>query len=854
MCPVRIDRVIPVWICLLLAIGADPGAVRADPVEQALRDAGLFDVLEARLLDSLGRAERDSDRDAIIERLAGLYETRMRDQELEQDQRGQMLIRAWALVDSVGPSRAVGLRLALLLEDYLPIERASELHELGLLSEADRRRDAARLRELHTRFTAMARSAVTEAAAAQRRTGAGSDDTQIAARRRSYRDRSLTNYYAGWSGLTLAVLEDAAPGPEVLRAFGWLLGSNGEIPRLDDVARGSIELEHVARSAIGVGRTRARSGEWLLSEQWLRLVAESEQADPGVRSQAAARLIRLKADQGFWRDVSELISLSGSSSDDEPLPVTEARYLAMRAMPDAARNDQMAQAVARIALAALITRGEIGHVLDLRDRYGSVGLLGTGFVGLYAAGLDRLDEAESAGTPGLYRSAAADLLKAAGADDAHRFPLQRDDARLKAAYAEIRAGHPRPAHEILRMVLGEPSGPAAEEEALWLLIIAIDELADPAERSNLVEAVRNYLARFPGTPRAARLLVRHAGTGLLDPEAAADGLRAIAEDDPVVIDGRRVLVRLIYRGWAEGRRSDREARSELVRLIEWVWSRQGPGDERTRWRERLDTDRIAMDVALGAEPVRVEMARQAIERAEQAVRQEPALEVFRDELTLRRAETAAAAGDLREAADAADALNQAASRHAQAADRVVLSAVFIRLEREPDDTLAGRIGVRIGARVCGEMIPPAPQRLGSETSRVVERVWRLAAALAETESDDDMLALAARLARVVLDRGMPTAQGLRETAALAERIDDPDAELSAWAALLGASKDEEPAWWEARYHSLRLMLEIDPGMARRAYEQHKVLYPMPGLLPWTVQIDELFRTPPNGGPADGGLP
>lgn len=849
----RIERSIAACVLFAIVLAASPAA-SGDPVDDALSRAGMDDVLEARLINRFVRAGDDAERERLVDRLSALYERRLREESTEATERRGVIARAWAFVDSVGESRAIGLRLALLLEEYLPIERAAELHELGLLDEAERSDHAASLDGLHDRFARMARAAGAAATIAERRaSGSDGDDESL---RRARRERSLANYYTGWSGLTLSVLTGTPPEPDVLRAFGWLLGSEGDLPRLDAVYAGSLELEHVARSAIGVGRARARSGEWLLAEQWLRLVAESDRAEPGVVSQAAARLVRAKADQGLWADALGLV-LESRSAGESTMPVAEARYLALRALsPDATRVRGDPLDVARVALEALMTHGEIAHILDLRSRFSAVsGLLGTGFVGQYADALDRLETAEESGTPGLYADAADRLVRSADADDAGRYSVQRDDARLKAAYAFIRAGQPGRAGQIADAVLRSPSGPTAQEEASWLLIVSLDEAADQERRSELAEAVRSYLSRYPGTPRASRLLVRHAGTGLLDPEAATDGLRAIDEDDPVVLDGRRTLLRLIYRVWVGERRADAGAADEMVRLIRWIWSRQDEADSDTRWRERLDTDRIAIDVALSAEPTDHEMAAEALRRAEAAIRAEPTLEVYRDELTLRAVEIAAAAGDLAAAADGADRLRRSASRHASTADRVVLSAAFDRLDVHPDDGEAAKTAIRIGTRLSGEIIPPSPARLSADASRVIERVWRLAAGVSERENDETLVQLALRLAGVVLERGVPTAQGLRETAELAERSGDPRTALEAWSGLLGASKDDEPVWWEARYNSLRLLLRIDPVAARRAYEQHKVLHPMPGLLPWTAQIDALFP-PDEGGTATspGGAP
>jgi hypothetical protein len=91
-------------------------------------------------------------------------------------------------------------------------------------------------------------------------------------------------------------------------------------------------------------------------------------------------------------------------------------------------------------------------------------------------------------------------------------------------------------------------------------------------------------------------------------------------------------------------------------------------------------------------------------------------------------------------------------------------------------------------------------------------------------------------------------------AELAARAGDADAELRAWSVLLGASREDEEAWWEARYHTLRLLAASDPVAARRAYDQHKVMHPMPGLPPWTRMIDDLFPPGQMPPPAEEGLP
>jgi hypothetical protein len=630
------------------------------------------------------------------------------------------------------------------------------------------------------------------------------------------------------------------------------------MPTLENVAAGALELEHVARAAIGVGRARALAKEWILAEQWLRLVVDSERASDPVRAQAQARLLRVEAQQADWTDVILLMGeVRRSAGDGEALPTAEARYVALAALDATragARSDSPAAVVAGMAIDDLIARGEIGHVLDLRDRFGATGLLGDGFVGQYAVGLDRLEMAQQAGTPGLYGDAAAVLLKASEAGDAGRFPVQRDDARLKAAFSEIRAGRPRDAMKIARAVLDGDPDSQAREEAAWLLIVAIDETLDPALRPEMAEGVRDYLRAYPGTQRASRLLVRHAGSDILDPSVAGEGLRAIGEDDPVALAARRVLLRLMYRAWAGGQRQDDAAREEMVEIVDWIWARESGATDRGTPGDRLEAARIALDVAMGAAPIDTDRGVRALDIARRSIEEDPSLARYGEELGLRACEVFAARGELERAAEAADDLRAAASRLGSSADRVVLAAVLNRVAEVPGDQEAAALGVRIGTRLSGEIIPPEPERLGADASGVIDRIWRLMAAHAERSGDPEPAALALRLGRVVLDRGTPTAQGLRELAALAAAQNDARTELDAWRALLSAARPEEEAWWEARYQTMRLLTELDPDAAKRAIEQHRVLHPGSGIAPWAGMIDALFVSlPPVGvGSSDGG--
>ncbi|MEM9374061.1 MAG: hypothetical protein AAGA55_10500, partial [Planctomycetota bacterium] len=672
----RIDRVQSVLFVFALAAGIAFGV--PDPTDHALREAGMLDVLEARLLSRLDGSRGGDSRSETISQLASVYREMIDLAEEGTPERERIVARAWALADRAGPEQATDLRLALLINAYVPIERDVALYEVGLLSDEQHSRRAIELSAVHRKLRAIAGSAVPDAVRDERLARNSDDPETVARARESSRLRSFSSYYAAWSGLMLSILEDRRPGSDVLPAFGWLLAAEGGQPRLDDVRDSAFELEHVARSAIGVARARHRSGETVLAMLWLEKVIDSAYAIDPIREQASLRRLRFLAQDRSW---SELLvgfyELLGSGSERVALPSGEARFHAIRAMDAIEQGTRSpdTEAIASLALGDLVRRGEIGHVLDLRERYGSLPMLSDGFVGRYADALDRLEAAEASASTARYLDAASAFERAAAADDANRFARQRDDAQLKSVYCLVRGGRPTQAIQAASELIGRslPMEAVAQAEARWLLIVAIESSGDARRRDALRAAVRDYLARYRGSQRAMMLLVRHAGTDLLEPGEGLDGLRSVQASDPIAVDAKRVLVRLLYGDWLESGRTDRASRAEIVESVGWIWSQES---EDSGARERFDVARIAADVGLGGRPRLTDLAAGGLERAAAAMSDDPALGRHEPDILLLRVELLSAIGRLDEAEQTADLLRQAADVRAGRADRIMLAAAF----------------------------------------------------------------------------------------------------------------------------------------------------------------------------------
>ena len=87
--------------------------------------------------------------------------------------------------------------------------------------------------------------------------------------------------------------------------------------------------------------------------------------------------------------------------------------------------------------------------------------------------------------------------------------------------------------------------------------------------------------------------------------------------------------------------------------------------------------------------------------------------------------------------------------------------------------------------------------------------------------------------------GNPPAQVLRRYAELAEAAGDKAGALDAWRLLLAGLNPTAPEWFEARYHSLRLLLVTDRPAAAQAISQYRVLHPDFGPEPWGAKLKEL---------------
>jgi hypothetical protein len=93
---------------------------------------------------------------------------------------------------------------------------------------------------------------------------------------------------------------------------------------------------------------------------------------------------------------------------------------------------------------------------------------------------------------------------------------------------------------------------------------------------------------------------------------------------------------------------------------------------------------------------------------------------------------------------------------------------------------------------------------------------------------------------------------LLAAAALNERLGSKDKALEYWRRLAAGTPVGTEPWFEAKFHFIQLLAQIDQERARLVMDQHKALYPDYGIDPWGSKLRGLdAQIPAASSPGDG---
>lgn len=853
-----VDIVVTCFALFVIAAGvsstpAAPSLTRE--TDALLEQAGLDAVLAASLHERL-EAAGALQREALGERLAEVY-ARL----LESSPRGERerwLERSRALLASLRGLDAPELRLALaiaLYESGEPVALRSQLllaqPEEELIAAEDLLAAAEALEPLADRL-----DDDLDRQTRLRRAADSRDRVRLDRELREVRRwRSLARYYAGWSRLQRALLVDSpADARAAVAHFAAILDADDESPDPERLPRSLLDLDHVARSVLGLTLALDASGQTEDALRWLEAVEPEETRlamSAEVREQFDLRSISLRSSSGDWFQLGRTIRARGG-----PLPTLDARLLAvvsLRASEDvrlASQSRDRALELAEIALGDLVERNEFAHIVDLLGLFEHVPDLGSGFAGLFVRGLQRLGEADRAqlaegGLAGgvgvtptirrLYEAASRPLLEAAAASDGVVGEAASRRARYRAGVALHGAGLHGPAAQELARVAGAAGDLQLRERALWLAIVTLDTRIsaapdDAIARRDRDALARDYLADFSGTERAVRLVVRLLDADLLPPAEVRTLLRSVDRDAPTRRAARTRLADLLY---GDALRGVPGAREELASLAREALDAEAGERSRALADDTSLVLRRALAVLLDGDPP---AARSAVALLDAARRIDLELVESSRELVYRSMQVAVLLDDERRRDRALGVLLEGDDRFAGGALRFVFRAASDRWRATPTPgAAAALLDATIGVL---DHLETAADRAVARTGGAAAAVM-LAGATTEQERRAELLTVALRFDRAIIDDGLADRAVLERAGRVAMELGEVETAIEIYQRLQSSTPAGTDTWFAARVQLVGLLVEYEPERARALLEQHEALYPQMGPPPWGERLRAL---------------
>ncbi len=863
-------------------------------VEEYLGDRGLQDLLltqlRHRLVESSG-----PDRVPIAERLGKMYVERLA-KVTSPEQRQELERASLELFKLVPEADSFELRIDLAKVGYLRAESMAERERL-LLATPEERSEAERvLRSVAPMFQEIATKVGRKVDALERKDQAGRDEEGLKEQLNDARRlRSLAMYYNGWTNYYLSFLTGNVPlASRALEDFGYILNAApGKPASVNRLPKGLLKYEHVARAAVGCALCSAiKPGGDSEAVLWLDAIDGAEGLPDSISADLFRHRAVVLAGAKRWADLDLFVRRRLKKPRDgvaKPLTAVEARLLAvltlgaMESSSAAPRNGDLVEALAQTALGELVTQGRVGDVLDLVHRFGTAPIGQDGFIVQFVRGLQTYERAraehratpnpeEPATEPGIinrYREAAKVIRLAVESADGAKFATERGHASMMLGRALYYAGDLKAASDQFQRAAESSTDSKVREDATWQAIVALDRAADAGDRAVVPERDRLatlFLSTFPRSSNASALLLRRAGAGLLADDATIQILSDLPPDSPLFTTARRQIAEILFKGFRKAGATDRDvkgrafldAAEQSMKLSFRDATAGDPAGVSEPAQAALRSARQIAEVAMSLTPPDAARAEAALDTVEQLMLfVKVDTKGIEDELAYRRLQVALDRGRLDLAEPLLTKLRARPGPFADSADRLLVRSALAAWHAAPSSESAAIAVLRSGSRVADSLVSkpgvgedPNSQSILNDIAEAARTVWR-------SNKNSSARDLALKLDRVLVAAKSPLASSLRRFADLSEEAGDDAPALESWRRLLSGIDPSKPEWFEARYHSIRLLAKADPAAARDALAQHKVLNPDMGPEPWGGKLRELdgsIPAPPTAQPgnSDGG--
>jgi hypothetical protein len=859
-------------------------AARGDELSQYLEQLGLKSLLAAHLESQLETAAGE-DRVELVNRLAGLYAELLESAD-DTAQQASLEERSRKLLAIAPAASADDLRLALLRGSYRSAERIAENHRLRLDKPGEVQTAQETFERIIPELAGLRQSLREKIEVTERRLSRSIGAEALSLSESAERQRALKSqcaflqawsmYYQAW----LSGARDPARAAEPL--FAEVLGAESSVLSPDDVSVDLRAAESIARSILGMALCKSLSSSTPTALAWVELLEDPVAFEP-LRNEAPAWKLSILLDQGDFAQARVL--LDELRQDDRELPLAWLRLVAVHAL-EAGHDNRVAGELARQMVFDLAGRSEFDQILDLATRYGIESIGQSGFALEYVKGVLAYQQARKAHssdepavdapTVQLYQTAQDALVAALSQSDASKSPEAAAACRRLIAWCAFFRGIFLEAHQAFEDAAADMDADDAAE-ARWMAIVCLDRLANAGGsddlKANLAAAIDRYLALYPANEHAAQLVLKRTLVSGDVSLKTVNDLLAVPPGSAVYESAQGRAADLLYRLFREAGAPGGDRLSlgtqylgVEMNLIDGGGARMIQADSSDA-RQLIARCRRALEVALSDGMTECAMATRVFRALDDPDRVPPGdLTPFAQELQFRRVQERLCVDDAAAAETMADKLwtDEAESSWSRFAARAMFG-FGQRLARDEtaDDTQRARaqeIIVKHGGRVLREFASD-PQALDQPNALAYHAIVADAAfSLWQRTGDDDRGRTAMFLFEKLLEARPNNASFLRSTAVLAGRYGSRKRALDCWRRIAsGTSVDSEP-WFEARFHVIDILADLDPPRAREVMNQHKNLHPEYGPEPWGSKLrgldaqipEQPCDTPPS--PAEDAAP
>lgn len=842
----------------------------ADDVASYLERHGLTQLLALHLEEELASASAE-DQALLAMRLAEIYAGLLETTD-DVSLRVDLESRSRKLLELVPEENADELRFALLRGGYTAAERIAENHRLRLSNEEEVERAREILRDAIPNFNTLRKQIEKRVEVTKRRRGraTGADAARLTEQLNKLRSLGTrATFLSAWAMYYLSWLNGEADHARLaIRLFGRILDPELSRVTIADVSLDLLATESFARTVLGMALAKSLVSGADEGLRWLALL-DTEKANSTIKEQVPAWRLAVLLEHDEFREAARQLELLTRS--EEEIPVAWIRLAAAYALEES-QADTNAAALARFAIGELAARGDLDQVLDLAERFGTESIGDTGFAALYVTGArhyqkarERHNDDSPTADPelaALYQNAAEAFEQAVRESDASEFAGAAAEAQSLIGwcyYFQGRFFEARQAFETAADALPNSEAP----ESMWMAIVSLDRVArtgdDPDLTAELSTLIDRFLARYPSSEYVPQLILRQSqATPSLE---RVEKLLSIPLESDTFVVAQRNAAQMLFQLFEQASGNRRiEIGDRYLNLAFPMWLQteaDGMGDDSDLRKAFLIRARRILLVALTPGIERRRAADETLARLDDLIRSGTIdASGFEDELLYRRFQQGMLSEDSAAAERFADELwerDDTSSWSIAAVRRLFQHAAraWRQAGSDPRDLLMLKRIVRYGGRTLHEfesknstLDDPAVLASYTTVAEAAQLVWEESGSDAEGEQ-------ALYLFEKLLGQRPNNERFLHAVGTLGPHFNHTDEAVEAWRTLSAGTTQGTEAWYEAKYHLIRLRLETDPVHARAVMDQFKALYPDLGPQPWSERFraldEQIDRAVTDGG-------